>query len=165
MGQRIGRIELDDLAERRDGLRVLARTLQAGRHFVERRERVRGETELLVQLRELGRDVPVLLLELRRVLGDQLTNLLVDCNRFEREPLLRVELPDLLVGRDRVGVGLHLRLDVADLEQDPGIVRILLDDLLVLDDRLVVFLLLDKLLGGFEHLFAVDRHGLLYALA
>src|SRR5262249_6419197 len=36
---------------------------------------------------------------------------------------------------------------------------ILCDDLLVLEDRLVVLLFLDELLGGHEHLFAVNRHG------
>ena len=159
VGQRVGRIELDDLAEDLDGLGVAVLALQARRDLVERGERVARQPELLVELGELRRDVRVRLLELRDVLRDDLADLLVDGDRLQREALARVELADPLVRADGVGVRLHLRLEVADLQEGPSVVRILLDDLLVLDDRLVVLLLLDVLLGGGEYLFSVNRHG------
>ena len=93
----VGRVELDDLPEDVDRLRVLALPLKARRHLVEGGERVAGQPELLVQLRELRRDVPVLVFELRGVLRDELADLLVDRDRLEREALARVELPDPLV--------------------------------------------------------------------
>ena len=65
--QRVGRVELDDLAEDLDGFLVAVLALQARRHLVERRERVARQAELLVELRELRRDVRVLVLELRDV--------------------------------------------------------------------------------------------------
>lgn len=157
--QRVGRVELDDLAEDLDGLRVAVLALQARGDLVERGERVARQPELLVELRELRRDVPVALLELGHVLRDDLADLLVDRDGLQGEALARVELPDALVSAHGVGVGLHLRLEVADLQEGPRVVRILLDDPLVLDDRLVVLLLLDVLLGGGEHLFSVNRHG------
>ena len=67
--QRVGRVELDDLAEDVDRLPVAVLALQARRHLVERGERVARQTELLVELRELRRDVRVLVLELRDVLA------------------------------------------------------------------------------------------------
>jgi hypothetical protein len=127
VGERVGGIELDDLAEDVDRFLVLVLPLEAGRHFVEGGEGVAGQPELLVELGELRRDVPVALFELRRVLRDQLADLLVDGDRFEREPLARVELSDPLVRADGVGVGLHLGLEVPDLEQSPSVVRILCD--------------------------------------
>jgi hypothetical protein len=156
--QRIGRIELDELAEDVDRVAIAPRLLQPRRDLVVRRERIGHETELRVQLRELRNDVSVTVLEVRNVLVDDLADLLVDGDRLERETLLRVVLADALVRRDRFRVGLELRLQIADLQQGPSVVRILLDDLLVLRDRLVVLLLRDVRLGGLEHLLAVDRH-------
>jgi hypothetical protein len=156
--QGIGGVEVDDPPEDVDRLGVAVLTLEAGRNFVEGRERVARQPELLVELGELRRDVRVPVLELGDVFRDDLADLLVDRDGLQGEALARVELPDPLVRPDRVGIGLHLRLEVADLQQGPCVVRILLDDLLVLDDRLVVLLLLDVLLGGGEYLFAVDRH-------
>ena len=51
--QRVGRIELDNLAKDLDGLRVAVLALQAGGDLVERRERVARQPELLVELGEL----------------------------------------------------------------------------------------------------------------
>ena len=157
--ERVIGVELDDLAEDLDRLLVPVLALEARRHFVQRPDRVARQPELLVELRELRREVRVPVFELGDVLGDDLANLLVDRDRFEGEALARVEPPDALVRADRIGIGLHLRLEVADLQQGPSVVRILLDHLLVLDDRLVVSLLLDELLGGDEYLLAVNRHG------
>ncbi len=156
--QRIGRVELDDFAEDFDGFVVAALPLQPRGHLVERRQRIARQSELLVELGELGRDVRVFLLELRDVLRDDLADLLVDGDGLERKALARVELADTLVRRDRVRVRLHLGLEVANLQQGPRVVRILLDDLLILRDRPVVLLFLDVLLGGNENLIAVNRH-------
>ncbi len=158
MGQRVGRVELHDLAEDVDRLTFAALALQPRRHLVEGGERVARQPELLVELCELRRDVRVLVLELRDVFRDDLADLLVDRDGFEREALARVELADPLVRPDGVGVRLHLGLQVADLEQDPGVVGILLDDPLILGDRTVVLLLLHELLRGDEYLLAVYRH-------
>ena len=156
--ERIGRIELDDLPEDVDRFLIFLLPLQARRDLVEGGERVARETELLIELGELRRDVPVPLLELRDVLRDDLADLLVDGDRFEREALVRIELPYRLVSADRVGVEPLLCLQVTDLEQGPSIVRICIDQLPELCDRLVVLLLLDVLLGGLEHLVAINRH-------
>jgi hypothetical protein len=42
-------------------------------------------------------------------------------------------------------------LEVAELQEDPGVARILLEDLLILNRGPVVPLLLDVLLGGDEY--------------
>ncbi len=159
MRQRVRRIEIDDAPEHFDRFGVAPLALQPRRDFVERCERVADEAELLVELRQLRRDVAVFFFELREMLRDDLADLLVDGDRFEREPLTRVVLADALVGRNGVRERLHLRLEISNLEEGPCVVRILLDQLLVLENRLVVLLLLDELLGGREHLFAVDGHG------
>ncbi len=156
--QRVGRVEVDDLAEHLDGFLIAILALEARRDLVEGGQRVARETELLIELGELRRDVRVLVFERRDVPPDDLADLLVDGDRLEREALLRVELPHALVGRDGRGVALHLELEIAHLQESPCVVRIFLDDPLVLDHRLVVLLLLDVLLGGGEHLFAVNRH-------
>src|SRR5690606_32950011 len=101
VGERVGRIELDDPPEDVDRLRIALLPLEPGRHLVERGERVARQAELLIELRELRRDVPVPLLEVRYVLADDLADLLVDGDRLEREALVRVELSDRLVRRDR----------------------------------------------------------------
>jgi hypothetical protein len=49
-------------------------------------------------------------------------------------------------------------LEVAQLEQNPSVVRILLKDSLILDGGPIVSLLLDVLLGSGEYPFSVDRH-------
>ena len=95
------------------------------------------------------------------MLVDDLENLLVDGDGFEREALRRVVLADALVGGNRIGIGLQLELQVADLQQNPSIVGILLDDLLILRNRPVVSFLLYETLGGQENLLAVDRQCLL----
>ena len=158
VGQRVRRVELDDLAEDVERLAVAALLLQTRRDLVEGLQGVARQPERLVKLGELRRDVGVLVLELRDVLPDDLADLLEDGDRLQREALARVELADPLVGDDGVGVRLHLRLQIADLQEDPGVVRILLDDPLILRDRPVVPLLLDVLLGGCEDLLAVNRH-------
>jgi hypothetical protein len=93
---------------------------------------------------------------MRDVLLDELADLLVDGNRLQREALRRVELTDAVVGGDRFRVRLHPRLQITDLQQCPSVVRILLDDSLVLLDRLVELLLVDMLLSGLEYLLSID---------
>ena len=80
-----------------DGFLIFVLPLEARRHLVERGERVARQTELLIELGQLRRDVPVPLLEARRVLRDELADLLVDGDRLEGEALLRVELADPFV--------------------------------------------------------------------
>ncbi len=162
--QRIRRVERDDLAEHVERFLIALLTREAHRDFVERGERVAHETELLIELGELRRDVRVALFEVRDVLADDLADLLVDCNRLEREALLGVVATDALVRRDRLGIRLLLQLQIADLQQGPNVVRIAVDELLVLEDRLVVALLLYELGGGLEDLFAINRHGLDHSL-
>jgi hypothetical protein len=57
MRKRIGRVEVDNLAEDVDRLFLATLALQARRDLVERREGVARQSELLVKLCELGRDV------------------------------------------------------------------------------------------------------------
>jgi hypothetical protein len=96
--------------------------------------------------------------QIGRVLLDDLADLFVDRDGLEREALSRVVLADPIVGRDRLGISLQARLQISDLEERPSVVRILLDDLLVLRDRPVVPLFLDVLLGALENFLSVDRH-------
>src|SRR4029453_2628896 len=66
------------------------------------------------------------------------------------------ELGDLEIGIGRVLLAAALRVEVADLEPDPDVLRVLLDDLEVLLDRLVDLTLLDRLPGGVHHLILID---------
>jgi hypothetical protein len=159
VGQGIGRVELDDTPEHVDRFGVALLALQPGRVLVERGERVAREAELLIEIREQRSDVTVSLLEMRDVLRDEFANLLVDGDRLQREALRSVVLADPLVGRDGVPELRHFRLQIADLQESPSVVRILLDDLLVLRDRPVVLLLLDELLGVRLYPLAINRHG------
>ncbi len=161
---RVRRIERDDLAEDVERLGVALLTLVARRDLVERGERVAHQPELLIELGELRRDVRVPLFEVRHVLLHDLADLLVDRDGLERESLRRVVAADALVGRDRLGVGLHLQLQVTHLQQRPSVVRIAVDELLVLEDRLVVALLLYEFRGGLEDLFTINRHGLRHSI-
>ncbi len=156
--ERVLRVEIDDLAEDVDGVPIPPGALVAGGYFVVGGERVAGEPELGVRLGELGDDVPEAVLQVGDVLVDDLADLLVNGDRCEVEALRRVERAHALVGRDRVGVELHLEVEVADLEQRPDVLRVVGDELLVLDDSLVVALLLDKLLRCLKDLVAIDRH-------
>jgi hypothetical protein len=151
-------IQLDQLPEELERLRVLAGALKLGRDLVVGSQRVVGDPELLVELRELQNDVTITVRDLGDLALDDLSDLLVDSDGLECEPLRCVVLAYAVVRGDRVGVGLHLRLEVADLQQSPGVFRILLDDFLVFRDRLVVSFFLDETLGGQEHLLTVDRH-------
>jgi hypothetical protein len=156
--QRIGRVELDHLAEDVDRLAVARVLLQATRDFVVRRQRIARQAELRVDLGELRDDVSVAVREVRRVLADQLANLLVNRDRLQREALGRVVLTDAIVRRDRFWIRLQARLQVTDLQQGPRVGRIFLDDSLVLRDRPVVLLFVDVLLGCLQNFFAIDGH-------
>jgi len=62
--------------------------LEARRHLVERGEGVARQTELLIELGQLRRDVRVLVLELGDVLRDDLADLLVDRDGLQAKPWL-----------------------------------------------------------------------------
>src|SRR5690606_12162362 len=127
-------------------------------HFVIGRKRVAGQPELRVDLGGLWYDVTEAIGQLRGMLPDQLPDLLVDGDCFERKTLGSVELADAIIGGDRLGVRHHARLQIADLQQGPSVVRILLDDLLVLLYCAVVLLFVDVLLSSLEYLLAIDSH-------
>src|SRR6185436_20094192 len=86
-------------------------------------------------------------------------DLLVDRDGLEIEALFPVELRDLEVRLGRLLLGVPLRVEVADLQPDPDVLRILLDDAQVLLDRLVELALLDELLRGLHDLVLIDGHG------
>ena len=94
--------------------------------------------------------------QVRDVFLDELADLLVDGDGLEREALRRIELADPVVCRDRLCVRVHPRLQITNLQQDPSVVRILLDDFLVLLQRLVEPLLVDMLLRCLEYLLAIE---------
>jgi len=154
--QRIRGVERHHLPEDVDGVPVAAGALQPDRDLVVGRECVRRQAELGVDRRELRNDLPVPVFEVRDVLLDELADLFVDRDRLQREALRRVVLADSVVGGNRFRVCLHTRLQITDLQQGPSVVRILLDDLLVLLDRLVELLLVDMLLSGLEYLLAIE---------
>ncbi len=99
--------------------------------------------------------MPVAVGQIRRVLFDQLPDLFVNSNRLQREALGRVVLSDAIVGRDGFGVGREAGLQITDLQKRAGIVRIVLDDPLVLRDCPVVPLFLDVLLGSLKRVLAI----------
>ena len=127
MREGIGGVERDDLRKHFDGASVLPRALQLRGDLVVRGERVAHQAELGIQLGELRRDVPVAIGEIRGRASDDLANLFVDSDCFQREALRGVVLADALVGGDRLAMRFHLRLQVTDLQQRPGVVRILLN--------------------------------------
>jgi hypothetical protein len=158
VGDGVLRVELDDLLE--DVERVAFTTLatQARRHFVVSCERVAGEAQLRVDLREPRDDVPVTPLEVLRMLADDAADLLVDRDGFDAEALAVVVLADLLVDFDRPLVGFELELQIADLQERADVARVFGDQLLVLGDRLVVLLAIDKPLCRLKYSLAIDRH-------
>src|SRR5690606_1393103 len=122
------------------------------------RQGVAREPELGVDFGEARQDVGVAFVELRRVLAHDLAHLLVDGDRLQREALRRVILSDAFVRRDRVAVGVHARLKVTDLEERTGVVRIVVNDPLVLFNGPVEALFLDVLLGALKNSLSIDGH-------
>src|SRR5664279_5619579 len=90
------------------------------------------------------------------MLPDELADLFVDRDGFEGEALRRVVLADTVVRRDRFRISLQPRLEITDLEKRTSVVRVVLNDPLVLRDRPVVPLFLDVLLGSLEGFLAID---------
>ena len=72
-----------------------------------------------------------------------------------------IEARDLEIGLDRVLLRALLGVEVADLEPDSDVLRILVDDPQVLLHRLVDLSLIDKLAGRIHDLFFVKGHGVL----
>src|SRR5688500_11209173 len=101
-------VELDQLAEKIERLRVMPATLELRRDLVVSNERVVGDAELLVELSQLKRNVTVAVRDLGDLPLDDLANLLVDRDGLECEPLRCVVLAYSVVSGDRIGVSLHL---------------------------------------------------------
>ena len=113
------------------------------------RQRVAEQPELEVEVSQ-----PQLRLDVARIYTEEE---LVRRDRFEEEPMRDVVVRDLVVRPSR---SLRLAvsgLNIADLQEDPDVVRMLLDDLLVLLDRLLVRALLNVLLGRGGDFITIDR--------
>lgn len=158
MRQRVFRVQLDGLAQDLDGFAVATEGLIIRGDFVVGDERIAHEAQLGVDLGELGQDVGVLRREVGRVFLDELADLFEDGDRLQVEPLSRIVARDLVVGGDGAFVVEHARLKVTDTKEGPGVSRVVLDDLLILQDSLVVFLLVDQLGGGLEGLVSIECH-------
>src|ERR1051325_8615051 len=89
----------------------------------------------------------------------ELDDLLVDRDGFMQEPLVVIEPRDLEIGLDRVLFRALLGVEVADLEPDPDVLGVLVNDAEVLLDRLVDLTLVDKLARRIHDLFFVKGHG------
>ncbi len=126
------------------------RLLVGGGDELELRHRLAEQAELLVEGRQPLVDADVLRVEL--------DHLLEDGHRLEEEPLVRVGLGHPLEGVGRHPVVALLLVELADLEQDPDVLGILLEDPVVRRDRLVVGPLLDELGGLGDDLVLVDCH-------
>ena len=144
-------IEIDELLDRRERFLRLAFAMEVRRDRLVVLHRIGHQAELAVELGELQDHVDEARIELE--------DLLVDRDRFEEEALLVIEARDLEVRLGRVLLRALLRVEVADLEPDADVLRILLDDPQVLLDRLVELALLDKLPGRIHDLFFVEGHG------
>src|SRR5215217_5993174 len=116
---------------------------------LEVRHRLRHQPELLVKLRQLE----VHLQQVRVELED----LLVEGDGLEEEPVGGVALGDFREEVRRLGVVVLLDVQLAHLLEDPDVLRINLQDLLVLLDGFVVRALRDQLRGGFDDLVLVHR--------
>jgi len=110
MRERVLRVEPDHLREDVDRLAIAPGTLQTSRDLVVGRKRVARQAELRVDLGQLGHDMPIAVGQVRRMLLDQLADLLVDGDRLEREALRRIVLADAIVRRDCLGVSREPRL-------------------------------------------------------
>ena len=149
-GRDVVGIEVDQLANRRQRLFGLTFAMEVGRDALEVLHRVRQQPQLAVQLGQLEVDVDQARVELE--------DLLVDRDGLEVEALLAVELRDLEIGLGRLGLGALFGVQVADLEPDADVLRVLLNDLEVLLDRLVGVTLLDELAGRIHGLVLVESH-------
>ncbi len=92
---------------------------------------------------------------IQRVLVDA-QDLLVDRDRLGVEALVREDLGDLRVRLDRLGVVSLALVNVADLEADVRVLRVRLEELLVLLQRPAESPLLRVLLRRLESLALVD---------
>jgi hypothetical protein len=144
-------VDLHHLAHDADELLVVARAGEARGERLEVGERVRNEPELHVQVGELA-------VQVREVRVDR-EDLLVDRDRFEREALVVVALGDARVRRDGLFARAPSDLQIADLQQDPHVVGVLLHEALVLRDGLVELAFRGELLRAVEDLLTVDAHG------
>ena len=77
--------------------------------------------------------------------------------KVERKTAARVVERHAIVGRYGLGVSTQARLQITDAQQRPSVVRLVLHDLLVLQDGSVVLSLLDELLSELKCFFPVER--------
>ena len=103
--------------------------------------RIPDQSELLVQLGEADVHLHPL---------DDLEHLFVERDRLQIKALLRVRARDLLEAVGRLGLAVHLLVELGELLQDPDVVRIELQDALVLLDRFVERTLRDQLRGRLD---------------
>ncbi len=157
--QRIAGVQLDHFAEYLDGVAVAAGALESRRYLVPGGQGIASQAQLGIDVGQLGNDMSVAIGQIRRVLLDQLADLFVDRDGFERETLRGIELTDPVVRRDGRGIRGQPCLKAANLQKRASVVRILLNDPLVFHDRPVVLLFLDVLLGSLENLLALDGQG------
>ncbi len=94
-------------------------------------------------------------LELGRV---DLVDLLEDRDRLQEEPVPGVEVRDPREVGDGIPGTVHADVEVPDLVQGRDVLGVVLQDAEVLLQRLIELTLGQQLLGGLEDLFAVDRH-------
>ncbi len=140
-GRDVVRVEIDELLERVEACLGVARLLVEGGDRLPLLGRVAHQPELLVQLGKADVHFDAL---------DDLQHLLIERHRLEVEPLLRIGPGDLLEAVRRLGLAVHLLVELGELLQDPDVVRIELQDALVFLDRFVERTLRDQLRGRLD---------------
>ena len=146
--RRVGRVETGHAPQQIERLALAAVALVGLGGGLQRDHRLGAETEPLVQIGERDVDVVALAVELR--------DLLVDRDGLGVETVACELIGDLQVRGDRF-VGLaQAQLQVADLEPHVRIARIGVEQRLVVLERLVDGALLQILLRGLEHFSLVD---------
>ena len=118
--------ELDDLFLESESVAVTAIPLVAGDDVLELRDRVRCQLELDIEFAE-----PKVGVGEGRI---DVEDLLPDGDGLQEEPVLAVVLSHSGVGRDRLRHGPFFPVQVADLQPNPDILRLLLNDAEVLLD-------------------------------
>ena len=143
-------IEIDELLQRVEARLRVADFLVVRSDGLPFLGRVAGEAELLVQLREADVHLDAL---------DDLEHLLVERDGLQVEALRRVRAGDLLEAVRGLGRALHLLVELRQLLQDADVVRIELQDPLVLLHRLLELALGYQLRGRLDDLVLVHRYG------
>jgi hypothetical protein len=145
-------VEIDELLDRLERFLRVAFAMEVRCDALVVLHRLGHAAELAIQLGELQDHVDEARIELE--------DLVVDRDRFEEKPLLVIEARDLEVRVGRFLLGALLRVEVADLEPDADVLRILVDDPQVLLHRFVDLALIDKFTGCIHDLFFIQGHEL-----